>query len=333
MPEFRKDPIVNRWVIIAPERARRPQNGRTDRVMAPAAPCAFCAGNEAMTPPEVVAYPFSAPENSLSRWSIRVIPNKYPALIDASTDIIEGDDDGLYQRHTPLGLHEVIVEAPEHLTDIVQLSEQRFAAVTHAYRERMGALRRDNQWRYLLIYKNQGAQAGATFEHVHSQLIALQMVPPELENRIREARLYYGSKGSCVYCDIVRQETRESTRVISETDGFVVFAPFAARFPYETWIVPKRHSSNFEEASKDETFDLAVSLRQTLIRLNRALQNPPFNYIVHSNPLAGQPNGYYHWHIEILPKLVQVAGFEWGSGLFINPVAPEEAARLLRETP
>ena len=330
MPEFRKDPIVNRWVIIAPERARRPQNSRGDGVAAQAGVCAFCAGNEAMTPPEIMAYPSEGATKKSSRWSIRLIPNKYPAVVDTPAYIV--DDNELHQRNSALGLHEVIVEAPEHLTNIVQLSEGRLAAVIHAYRERMAALRRDKRWQYILIYKNQGAQAGATFEHIHSQLIALPIVPVQAENEARGARLYYESKNRCIYCDIVRREITDSTRVISEDDRFLVFAPFAARFPYETWIVPKQHSSNFEDASKDDTFNLARCLRQILVRLDHALQNPPFNYIVHSSPLAGEPNSYYHWHIEVLPKLVQVAGFEWGSGLFINPIAPEEAARLLRET-
>lgn len=327
MPEFRKDPIVNRWVIIAPERARRPQNNRVERLVAPAGPCAFCAGNEAMTPPEAAAYPST---KGVSRWSIRIIPNKYPAAIDTSVDITQSDE--LYRQRSAIGLHEVIVEAPEHLTEMVQLSEERFAEVIYAYRDRMAALQRDKRWQYVLIYKNQGAQAGATFEHIHSQLIALPMVPVQAENDARGARLYYESKGGCIYCAIARREMTDSTRAISEDDGFVVFAPFAARFPYETWIIPKEHNSNFADTPKHAISALARCLRQTLIRLARALHNPPFNYIVHSSPLAGRRNGYYHWHIEILPKVVQVAGFEWGSGLFINPVAPEESARVLRET-
>ncbi len=275
-------------------------------------------------------HPFLAPEKAGARWSIRIFPNKYPAL--TATPAYISKDDPLYRRESAIGLHEVIVEAPEHLTEMVQLGEQQFAAVVHAYRERLAMLRHDGRWRYVLIYKNQGAQAGATFAHIHSQLIALSTVPNQAEIEARGARLYYQSNKRCIYCDIITRELRESTRIISETDHFVAFAPFAARFPYETWIVPKQHKSNFEDAAEDETLHLARCLRQILVRLDRAMHNPPFNYIIRSNPLAEQPNGYFHWHIEVLPKLVHVAGFEWGSGLFINPVAPEEAARLLRET-
>jgi UDPglucose--hexose-1-phosphate uridylyltransferase len=329
MPEFRKDPIVNRWVIIAPERAKRPQQSRRDRAKKTLEPCAFCAGNEAMTPPEVLVCPGTSAQTDAPRWAVRVVPNKYPALTNPGTCTI--DSSGLYQRKSGLGVHEVIIEAPEHVTHTATLSEQQLANVINAYRERISALRRDRRWRYILVYKNQGTEAGATFEHVHSQLIALPMMPRDAAEEMHGAQAYYDSTGSCIYCDMLRDEINDSTRIVTANDRFVVLSPFASRFPYETWIMPKPHSSSFEQGSKHDTLDLARCLRETLNRLYRALNDPPFNYYIHSNPLADNQTRFYHWHIEILPKLIQVAGFEWGSGSYINPVTPEEAARLLRE--
>ena len=211
------------------------------------------------------------------------------------------------------------------------MSEKQFEDVLWAYRDRILDLKKDKRFRYILIFKNQGAEAGATLEHTHSQLIALPIVPSNVIEELKGAMEYYKYKERCIYCDIVRQELEDRGRIVSENDHFLVICPFAPRFPFETWILPKKHSPFFEHASKQEYLDLSRSLRETLIRLNRALNDPPFNYIIHSNPLEEPDNGHYHWHVEIMPKLTLVAGFEWGSGFYINPVTPEDAALSLRE--
>ena len=283
-----------------------------------------------MTPPEVLAYRRAgAPANSPG-WRLRVVPNKYPAL-EANGAWKKGDG-RLYRQQSGLGTHEVIIEAPVHVTKITALSEKQYADVIQVYRERALELREDQRWRYVLIYKNQGATAGATFEHVHSQLTAFPLVPREALEEMNGARVYYASKRRCIYCDIIRQDIKEGSRIVSNDERFVVLCPFASRFPYETWILPKQHGSSFEQGPQQESLELGRCLRNTLLRLDRALENPPFNYFIHSNPLGEMENNFYHWHIEILPKRVQVAGFEWGSGFHINPVPPEDAARLLRET-
>jgi len=192
-------------------------------------------------------------------------------------------------------------------------------------------LKKDHLWRYILIYKNQGGPAGATLEHCHSQLVALPAVPKQVVEEINGARAYFDSMGRCFYCDIVQQEISDRKRCVAESDGFIVLCPYASRFPYETWILPKFHSPYFESIGSEERRELARCLKETLTRFNRRLGNTPLNYLLHSSPLDGSARNYYDWHFEVLPKLIQVAGFEWGSGSFINPVAPEDAARHLRD--
>jgi len=328
MPEFRKDAIVDRWVIISTERARRPLVQGASGELSDTGPCPFCAGNEAMTPPEVLVFrDESEPPNS-PQWTVRVVPNKYPAVVPDGSGTQIADE--LYAVQDGIGAHEVIIESPSHVTDMALLSNEQFEAILRAYGERITDLRGDRKLRYVLIYKNQGVEAGATLEHVHSQLVALPMIPQRVLDEIGAAQNYYESNRRCVFCDVIRRETDGRERFVMENDRFIVICPFAPRFPYETWILPKRHASFFEPNSQPDSFDLARILRETLRRLNRSLGNPPFNYVIHSNPLDQEGNDYYHWHIEVLPKLIRVGGFEWGSGFYINTVTPEQSARSLR---
>ncbi|MBI4529511.1 MAG: galactose-1-phosphate uridylyltransferase [Deltaproteobacteria bacterium] len=329
MPELRKDPVIGRWVIISTGRARRPNHIGPRHDSQVTGPCPFCAENEHVTPPEIMAYRPDGSRPNTPGWTLRVVPNKFPALM------IEGELDrrgeGVFDLMNGVGAHEVIIETPRHETNMGTLSEKQFEDVLWAYRDRILDLRKDKRFRYILIFKNQGIEAGATLEHTHSQLIALPIVPINVLEELSGAKGYHRYKERCIYCDIVRQELEDRTRVVGENGAFVVICPFAPRFPFETWILPKKHSPCFEHASKQEYAELSRSLRETLIRLNQALNDPPFNYIIHSNPLQEPENGHYHWHIEIMPKLTQVAGFEWGSGFYINPVTPEDSARSLRE--
>jgi UDPglucose--hexose-1-phosphate uridylyltransferase len=281
-----------------------------------------------MTPPEVLILRDESGPSSLPNWSVRVVPNKYPALIpDGSRLQMTGEN---YEARSGIGEHEVIIESPDHVTDMALLSESQFEAILRAYRHRIMDLRANRRFRYLLIYKNQGIEAGATLGHVHSQLIAMPMIPKLVLEETNTAKNYYAANRRCVFCDVIRQETDAHERVVIENARFIVICPFASRFPYESWILPKKHSSFFERNTQQDDADLARILRETLIRLKRSLGGPAFNYVIHSNPLELGDNDYYHWHLEIIPKLIQVGGFEWGSGSYINPVTPEQSARSLR---
>jgi UDPglucose--hexose-1-phosphate uridylyltransferase len=325
MPEIRKDPVTGRAIIIAAERAKRPRHDGASQE----SPCPFCAGNEQMTPPEVFANRDSQSSPDTPGWTVRVVPNKYPALVKEG--VWFSSRRGVYESTTGLGIHEVIIESPAHVANVAALEENQLAATLRVYRERMLELRKDERWRSILVYKNQGAPAGATLEHVHSQLIALPEAPEQLRAEIDGARKYYKANGRCLFCEMIRQDTEGGARLVTEHERWVALCPYAARFPFEIWILPKRHAPYFELSSDQDLADLAHCVRDTLARLNRVLDHPPLNYLIHSHPWDEAEPRPYHWHIEILPKLVQVAGFEWGSGMFINPVAPEEAARLLRQ--
>jgi UDPglucose--hexose-1-phosphate uridylyltransferase len=329
MSEFRKDPVTGRWVIIASERAKRPRQHSVIDFSADIEPCPFCPRNEAMTPAEVLAYRDpQAPPNSPG-WRVRVVPNKYPALEKSA--VWQAQNDGLYESMNGVGVHEVIIESPEHVTDIGRLSETQIALVLRAYGDRLRHWRQDQRWHYLLIYKNQGERAGATLEHVHSQLVALPSVPKDSVDKTASMLKHYASTGRCIYCEMVEKEIDRQERLVSSDEHFIVLCPFAPRFAYETWILPRDHAPVFEQSSETDTIALARTLRDTIRRLNRALDNPPFNYVIQSNPKPESANGPYHWHMEIMPQLTRAAGFEWGSGTHINPLSPEAAARLLRD--
>ena len=239
--------------------------------------------------------------------------------------------DGIYHSLDGLGAHEVIIETPQHEVSMACLSETQFSDILRAYRERALDVCRDKRLRHVLIFKNQGVAAGTTLEHTHSQLLALPIVPQIISEELAGAREYYEREKHCIFCHIIQRESEQRYRIVAESQHFVVLCPFAPRVAFETWLLPKRHSPGFEHATEAEYADLALALRQTLLQLKYALEDPPFNYIIHSNQLDEIGNDYYHWHIEILPRLSQLAGFEWGSGFYINSVAPEEAARVLRE--
>jgi UDPglucose--hexose-1-phosphate uridylyltransferase len=332
MPELRRDPIVGRWVIIATERARRPSDLQRSPPSPQPSVCPFCAGHEEKTPPEVYVSGRSpaAPPNSPG-WKVRVVPNRFPALK------IEGDLDrqaeGIYDRMNGIGAHEVIVETPEHGRQMKDLSDAELTDVLFSFKARVLDLRNDLRFRYILLFKNHGHLAGASLDHSHSQLIALPVVPRQVSEEIEGARRHHDLKERCIFCDVVGQERRDRSRLIFENEEFVAFAPYAPRSPFETWIVPKRHESNFEAEPKERLSLCARALGTTLRRLASALGDPAYNFIVHSNPVRDASSQSYHWHVEVMPALSQVAGFEWGSGFHINPVPPEEAAEFLRKVP
>jgi UDPglucose--hexose-1-phosphate uridylyltransferase len=328
MSELRKDPITGRWVIISSERYKRPTDFQDQRTRKKAGFCPFCGGNERTTPPEILAYRAGGAPNGPG-WRLRVVPNKFPALQ------IEGDLDkrgeGMFDKMNGVGAHEVIIESPDHNATLANIPQKAMEEVLVAYRDRMEDLKKDKRFQYTLIFKNEGLTAGATLEHTHSQIIALPVVPIQVQEELDGCTKHYQLKERCIFCDIIRQEQQAGTRVVAETSLFIAMAPFAPRFPFETWVLPKRHESCFACATNDEYADLAGLLQDVLRRLDRALSTPPYNYVIHTSPFKEEHNDYYHWHIELSPKLTSVAGFEWGSGFYINPTPPEESAKFLRE--
>jgi UDPglucose--hexose-1-phosphate uridylyltransferase len=329
MSEFRQDPITGRWVIIASERSKRPRHDRRPDNQSHSGPCPFCAGNEAMTPPEIWAHRENNTQPDTPGWSVRVVPNKYPAL--ASGGWWSDGEDGLYKSQGGFGTHEVIIESPDHVVDMGALSVEQFTKILRTYQERLRELQTDPRWRYLLLYKNHGTRAGATLEHIHSQLIALPAVPKEAADELNGAKKHFQSTGRCIYCEIIQREGERHERLVSQSEHFIAVCPFAPRFGYETWILPKNHAASFEQSTGEDIAALAHALSGLVSRLNRALNNPPFNYVIHSSPPQQAAMPYYHWHIEIMPQLTRAAGFEWGSGVYMNSIAPEDAARLLRD--
>jgi UDPglucose--hexose-1-phosphate uridylyltransferase len=330
MTELRKDPITGRWVIISTDRAKRPQGFVREPSTRKGGACPLCPGGEQMTPPEILAYRDSGVPND-ANWTLRVVSNKFPALrIDGE---LGKAADGMYDRMNGIGAHEVVIETPNHDIDLFDLPEKRFQDVLWAYRERILDLKNDRRFKSVIIFKNHGQAAGASLEHSHSQLIALPVIPKRVLEEMRGAKEYFEFRDRCVWCDIVAQEMEQKCRIVEETAEFLAFAPYAPRFPFETWIVPKRHQCAYEMLDENQARALAAVFRRTLRRLNLALENPPYNFIIHSAPFAEWAADFYHWHVEIIPTMTTVAGFEWGSGFYINPTPPEESAKFLRELP
>ncbi len=261
-------------------------------------------------------------------WDLRVVPNKFPALQVEGT--LDREGEGLFDRMNGIGAHEVIIETPDHGKTLSTMSEPEIERVLWAFRERVLDLKRDFRFRYILLFKNHGAAAGATLEHSHSQLIALPIVPDFVREEIEGARQHYAAKERCVFCDIIRQEVASGRRVIHENADVIALSPYAPRFPFETWLLPRSHGARFEEAPRQQYESLARMLKSVLQRMDRALESPPYNLIIHSSPFSEEAGAFYHWHVELMPKLTRTAGFEWGTGFYINPTSPEEAAQVLR---
>ena len=330
MPELRKDPITGRWVIIATERAKRPTDFVREKVeIRGTGFCPFCSGNESKTPPEILSYRKDGSQRNTPGWSLRVVPNKFPALGIEGTMNRQGE--GLYDKMNGIGAHEVIIETPDHQQTLATMPARGIEDVLWAYRDRILDLKKDRRFKYVLIFKNHGDAAGASLEHTHSQLIALPVVPKRVREEVNSAKDYYSYKERCIFCDILRQEMEDKVRLIAENESFVTIAPYAPRFPFEMWIVPKTHQSAFEESQKHEFEHLAAMMKDMLSRLDRVLDYPAYNHIIHTSPIPEASNDHYHWHMEIMPKLTKMAGFEWGTGFYINPTPPEESAKFMRE--
>jgi UDPglucose--hexose-1-phosphate uridylyltransferase len=327
MPQLRKDPLNDRWVIIAPERADRP-NALTRPQPEPAGAretCPFCPGNEKMTPPEILTQ-----RGPSGTWSLRVVPNRYPAL---RTEIpMSRAAEGIFDSMSGVGAHEVVIETSDHTKELPDLAPVQVAAVLRAWQERMLDLARDLRLRSVVAFKNHGAPAGATLTHAHSQLVALPVVPRELNVEMTFAKKHFDLKERCLFCDLLASELKTKERIVLETEGMVAVAPYASRSPFETWILPRGHSSSFESSSGQELASAADALGTILRKIDVALDKPAYNLFLHTMPLREPRNDWFHWHLEIKPVLTLQAGFEWATGCAINPTPPEEAASFLRQT-
>jgi UDPglucose--hexose-1-phosphate uridylyltransferase len=338
MPELRHDPIQGRWVIIATERSRRPDDFPYIQPVPPGGICPFCEGNENKTPPEIAAIRNGSGPNQPG-WKVRVVPNKFPALR------IEGGLDrkglGAYDQMNGIGAHEVIIETPDHSLNLADAPVDHIRHVLRTYRERLVDLLQDQRFKYVLIFKNYGSAAGASLSHPHTQLIATPVTPLTLVEELNSAKEHFLEKERCLFCDLIQQELESRKRVVAESEYFVAIAPFASRFPFELFIAPKAHHYSFAETSDDMLSHLAPLLKEVLLRVKKCLKDPPYNFLIHTVPNVKAARKHslnwatieldFHWHIEFMPRLTQVAGFEWGTGFYINPTAPEQAAQHLRE--
>lgn len=330
MPEWRRDPITGRWVIIATERSKRPSDFKVVRDIRREGRCPLCPGHEEDTPPEVLSFRTPGTPADRPGWWVRVVPNKFPAVLVEEVPDLRSD--GLYEVMNGLGAHEVVVETTEHEQSLEVQSVKQVEEVIWAWRSRSLELRKDTRLKYIQIFKNFGQTGGASLEHAHSQIIAIPMLPAEIHNEMNIVKEYRQKTGRCIYCDILSHEIEEKQRLVVEGGHFVSFVPFAARFPFEMLILPREHQSDFAHLREEQVRDLAAVTQTSLLKLFYVLNRPPYNMVVHTAPVnIPLEEGDYHWHIEILPRLTIMAGFELGTGFYINPTPPEMAAQSLRD--
>jgi UDPglucose--hexose-1-phosphate uridylyltransferase len=329
MSELRRDPIIGRWNIIETEAPSAPDAFEIEPKAVGGGKCPFCYGNEGMTPPEIyVVRPQGSTANGPG-WTLRVVANKFPALK------IEGDLNrrgiGVFDLCNGVGAHEVIIETPDHQRQMTDLTLGELGEVIKAFKLRSLDLRGDRRLKYTLIFKNFGLPAGASLEHSHSQLIALPIVPKRVHEELKGSERYFEFRERCPYCDLLHQDLQEDERIVCENRSFVAACPFMSNFPFEIWILPKEHGADFAQIGAEAIADFARILKETLLRLRATLSDPSYNFIIHTAPIEPGGREEYHWHLELIPKLTKTAGFEWGTGFYINPTAPEFAAKLLRE--
>ncbi len=331
MSELRQDPTTKEWVIIAPERANRPQQApkktRAKELPDWDASCPFCPGNEARTPAEVLRIPISSED---SAWAVRVVPNQFAALTTEGS-VTRENEGRFYRKMSGFGVHEVIIESPSHNTPMALMTYQQVEKVLIAYQQRYNTLKQNSQLNFITIFKNYGWASGTSLIHPHSQLVATPIMTPYYHRRFDIAHDYHADTGGCLYCELLAEELEKRERIVAETKEFVVFHPYASRMPYETWILPKEHSASFGLFPAARFAELAMVLKDTLFCLYEKLDNPAFNLMVDTSTTIDENDPYYHWHIRIAPRLTTIAGFEMGSGIYISAAMPEDTARLMRE--
>ncbi|MEN6414832.1 MAG: galactose-1-phosphate uridylyltransferase [Veillonellales bacterium] len=331
MSELRRDVIRNNWVIIATDRALKPNDFPINKQGAKTAEfkgfCPFCEGNESFTPEEIAAYRRNDTQANLPGWQVRTIPNKFSAL-ELKGSLIKINN-GVYSSYNGLGKHEVVVETPQHEIDLPEYSLDDITLILNMLKSRYDQLMKDERIKYIHIYKNHGLYAGASLGHSHSQIVGLPIFP----NENRGIDKYYKKTGRCLLCDILEQEINDRERVIYETDHFVLICPFASRFSYETWIIPRKHTAHFMNVGSEEVKELAAILKYFSIAIKEGLNDPSYNMIIVSAPVnVENPIEGYHWYIELTPRLIVSSGLEIGTGYYVNPVAPEISASILKES-
>ncbi len=337
MAEMRHDPLHRRWVVIAPERAQRPTDFKSHGEE-PGGDDPFAEGNEDQTPPEIYAIRKSGSKKNGPGWTVRVVPNKYPGFRVEGE--LERSGDGLYDRMNALGAHEVIIEGPRRDEDMTQFTPDHLFDLGTVWRERMTDLMRDIRLRYVLLFKNHGRIAGTSLSHPHSQVIATTITPRNISHKLEAAREHYDQRERCLICDMIQQELRERSRIVTVNDRFIAFAPYASRFDFEVMVMPRYHQHDFRQIADEDLKAFMVTLQEVLLRLRLALDNPPWNFVLQSAPNSEsdspRPTHWttlkydWHWHVEITPRLSVSQGFEWVTGFFINTTPPEQAAEVLR---
>ncbi len=332
MAELRRNPLNGQWVIVHVEDSWGPEKyEREDHTILAKATCQFCPGKELFTPPEIEAVRRSPPGSAANSpgWQVRIIPNKFPALrIEGNLDLRR---DGMYTLSNGIGAHEVFIETPAHERNFADLNDEEMFHVIDKYQSRLNDLTRDRRFKYVLIFKNYGESAGTTVEHPHSQIIALPMVPQYVAQELEGTRAYYDRYQRCVCCDMIVQEYHDGARVIADNAQFLAFCPFASGYPFECCIIPREHSCRFDTMNDGEKHALGNILRETMARIKGCLWNPSYNLYIHVAPVNDGPHEHFHWHIEIVPKLMRTVGLERGTGFFSVPTDPDHAARYLRE--
>lgn len=360
MPELRRDPVTERWVVLAPERALRPQafadaprssdQPANSTITHDESICPFCPGNEHLCPEPLLAFQAPSPtplgdfhpnvqpadDKHVTPWSVRVVRNLYPALMLDGTRpcdisrLATDDGTGMFQRRAAIGSHEVVIESARHATRMHQLETWEISQVLAAYVERFQAWRAIDGLRCGIAFRNNGRQAGASLEHVHSQLVGLHHAPPRLELEWTTTRTWFERTGRCLFCEMLQREQQEACRIVAMSDSAALICPYASRAPYEMWLIPTRHASDFDHTSVGERHAIASALGQAIGRLEQLLPGVGWNYVLHTGPFDIIAKEHYHWHIEIIPRIAQLAGYEWGTDQYINLVTPEQAAKQLQ---
>ncbi len=330
MTELRQNLITRDWVIIATERAKRPNEFIQPETPADPPPpyhenCPFCLGNEHLTG---TTESLRLCEGVGNDWKVRVVGNKYPALSSEGERVRQID--GIFRSLSGVGCHEVVIEHWRHDLTTALMEVAEVEDILRVYRKRYADIRQDPRIETIIIFKNHGRGAGTSLEHPHSQIAALPIVPYQWRDRTQEAMRYYDETGECIFCRTLADELEAQERIICESKNFVAFIPYAALSPFHTWIFPRRHASSFDEITNGEIQDLAPLLQTVLGKLYYGLHNPDYNYTIRSIPTSDKHADYFHWYLAIVPRVSLSAGFELGSGMYINTALPEESAAFLR---
>jgi UDPglucose--hexose-1-phosphate uridylyltransferase len=331
MSEIRQDPTTKEWVIIAPERAKRPQHmPRTipaDELPNWDKSCPFCPGNETQTPDEVMRIPAASKD---AKWDVRVVPNQFAAL-NMEGSPLRTEEGHLFRKMDGIGIHEVIIESPSHNIPMALMPYEQVEKILIAYQQRYNILKRNRQLKYITIFKNHGWASGTSLIHPHSQMAATPIAATYYRRKFDVAVDYYDDTGKCLYCDLINEELKKGDRIVVDAPDFIVLHPYASRVAYESWIIPKNHCATFGLFPSTKLGALSRVLKNILFYLYRGIDNPAFNFMFDTSTTEDEEDPYYHWHIRIVPRLTTIAGFEMGSGMYINTSVPEDTAQILRE--